>query len=813
MSTAYPPAWDKLYWKANESLRIGLFRADADGNLVDADVGFVDLLHYPDLSSLVKDSGNIWARDEDREKFVQALKKGQAVNQWRVAFRRFDGTLAQVKLSIYAVSNEPGRACFFEGAIQQITRPGYVKPRQMKTASLIETNSRLIHALTSNLTDTLVVVDREGIILFYSGAPSQLVANSPSPAEDLKGKRFIEFIHPDDRLQAENSFAELMEKPGRPLPLLFRNLYPGGSWRWIEGKAINLLDDPDIQGIVLNFRDITEQKIAQQKLYEDEKELHYHAEFERLILGISTRLINVRTDEMIEELEKALAEIGRFTQVDRCHIFVFSAAQKTMSCLADWNREGLEGSFCDKLQDIPVDSTPSWLAKMQANEVIYFNSAAEIFQEEPSRRLSTRKLAEKSLIDVPIVSAGNLVGFMGLSTVREERQWTADEIGLQKLLAEIIANVLERRDAETRNRRRIEHLDGLLKVEKAITSKTEIGSVMNVILEQVTTQLGMDGAVILLFDAKTRSLYFGSGRGFKPGRATTALRYLQNPLLERVVAERQMLQMPIPHEWQDIWENEGFSMYFGVPLVAKGEVNGVLELYHRTEFSPSEDWLTFLFMIAEVSAIAIDNVSLFQNLQRSNRELQQAYDTTLEGWARALELRHQETKDHSTRIVNWVMRLGKQFGMDGEALVNLKRGALLHDIGKMGIPDAILNKTGPLVSEEWDVMKKHPQLAYDMLYPISYLRPALDIPYCHHEWWDGSGYPRGLRGEEIPLAARIFTVVDIWDALIQDRKYRPTPERRWDRKRAKAYLIEQSGKKLDPRVVKAFLHMLESESV
>jgi HD-GYP domain-containing protein (c-di-GMP phosphodiesterase class II) len=130
----------------------------------------------------------------------------------------------------------------------------------------------------------------------------------------------------------------------------------------------------------------------------------------------------------------------------------------------------------------------------------------------------------------------------------------------------------------------------------------------------------------------------------------------------------------------------------------------------------------------------------------------------------------------------------------------------------MGVPDSILNKTGSLNSDEWVVMRKHPQLAYDMLSPILYLRPALDIPYCHHEWWDGSGYPRGLKGEEIPLAARIFTVVDIWDALTQDRKYRPEAERRWDHKRAIDYLIEQAGKKLDPRAVRAFLHVLESEN-
>jgi response regulator RpfG family c-di-GMP phosphodiesterase len=341
---------------------------------------------------------------------------------------------------------------------------------------------------------------------------------------------------------------------------------------------------------------------------------------------------------------------------------------------------------------------------------------------------------------------------------------------------------------------------------------------MNVVLEQVTSQLSIDAAVILLYDVKSSSLYFGSGRGFKPGRATTALRYLQNPLLERVVAERQMLHLPIPHDWKDIWGNEGFTVYFGVPLVAKGEVKGVLELYHRVPFEPTEEWKTFMFMIAEQAAIAIDNVTLFQDLQRSlrnlnqaNRELQQAYDTTLEGWARALELRHRESEKHSTRVVDWTMRLAKTLCIDGETLVHMRRGALLHDIGKMGVPDNILLKTGALGAEDWVVMKKHPAMAYEMLYPIQYLRPALDIPYCHHEWWDGSGYPRGLKEEEIPLSARIFTVIDIWDALTQERFYRPEPERKWSPKRAMEYLREQSGKKLDPHVVDAFLALLENE--
>ena len=146
------------------------------------------------------------------------------------------------------------------------------------------------------------------------------------------------------------------------------------------------------------------------------------------------------------------------------------------------------------------------------------------------------------------------------------------------------------------------------------------------------------------------------------------------------------------------------------------------------------------------------------------------------------------------------IKLAEFLGIQGEELSSIRRGALLHDIGKLGIPDSILLKSDKLNENEWSLMKQHPQLAYEMLYPIEYLRPALDIPQCHHEKWDGTGYPRGLKGEEIPLAARIFAVVDVWDALTSDRPYRMA----WDRDRTLSYVLEQSGKHFDPKVVEIF---------
>jgi response regulator RpfG family c-di-GMP phosphodiesterase len=190
--------------------------------------------------------------------------------------------------------------------------------------------------------------------------------------------------------------------------------------------------------------------------------------------------------------------------------------------------------------------------------------------------------------------------------------------------------------------------------------------------------------------------------------------------------------------------------------------------------------------------------------QQAILELADAYEATLEGWARALDLRDQETEGHSRRVTSLTVRLARRMGLSEADCVHIRRGALLHDIGKVGIPDSILHKPSSLTPQEWDVMRRHPTYARGLLAPIAYLRPALDIPYCHHERWDGSGYPRGLRGEEIPLAARIFAVVDIWDAVRSHRPYRPA----WSEQRTREYLASLAGTHLDRRVTEAFLELL-----
>ena len=230
-----------------------------------------------------------------------------------------------------------------------------------------------------------------------------------------------------------------------------------------------------------------------------------------------------------------------------------------------------------------------------------------------------------------------------------------------------------------------------------------------------------------------------------------------------------------------------------------GEIS--IESEQTRAFSESDERL--VITLAAQAAIAMDNAQLFESLKRSNIDLASAYDATIEGWSRALDLRDKETEGHSLRVTEMTIKLARALGLGEEELVHVRWGALLHDIGKMGVPDGILLKPGPLTDEEWVVMKKHPALAYEMLSPIGYLRPALDIPYCHHEKWDGSGYPRGLKDTQIPLVARIFAIVDVWDALSSDRPYRA----RWAKEKVDEHIRSSSGAHFDPQVVDVFMQM------
>jgi HD-GYP domain-containing protein (c-di-GMP phosphodiesterase class II) len=357
---------------------------------------------------------------------------------------------------------------------------------------------------------------------------------------------------------------------------------------------------------------------------------------------------------------------------------------------------------------------------------------------------------------------------------------------------------------------RMARITALRNIDLAISSSMDIHTSLRILLDEVVTQLGVDAATVLLFNPYANMLEFTAGRGFRSQALQHTRLHLgegnagQAALQRKIVIIHDLTKQAGAFTASPLLNVEGFISYFASPLLAKGQIKGVLEIFHRSPLDPDAEWLEFLETLAGQAAIAIENAQMFNELQRSNLELELAYNHTLEGWVRALDMRDDETEGHTQRVTTATIFLARQMGMNGTMMEHLRRGALLHDIGKIAIPDHILRKPGPLTDEEWEVMRRHPVYAYEMLAPINYLLPALDIPYYHHERWDGSGYPNGLKGEQIPLPARIFAVVDVWDALNSDRPYR----RAWPKEQVITYIRTQSGTHFDPRVVEHFLELL-----
>jgi putative nucleotidyltransferase with HDIG domain len=416
-------------------------------------------------------------------------------------------------------------------------------------------------------------------------------------------------------------------------------------------------------------------------------------------------------------------------------------------------------------------------------------------------------------IFTPVLSGDHPIGLL-LAARRKGKHvtpFTPEATRMIITASEMLGNAINRVRLHAETMRRLDHLQTLRALDQVIASSLDLRITLNILLTHTMTQLNVDAADVFLLHPYQQTLQFAAGQGFRSRAIESAEIHLYDAFAGRSVMERRIVQIFDDAQVADnkpfarLWLEENFSSYICVPLIAKGEVKGVLEVYHRSQFTPDPEWLEFLETLAGQAAITIDNAQMFDNLQRVNMELAIAYDATIEGWSRALDLRDKETEGHTQRVTELTVLLAKTMGIKDKEILYIRRGALLHDIGKMGIPDHILLKEGPLTEKEWEIMYTHPALAFEMLQPIRYLHQSLDIPYSHHEKWDGTGYPRGLNGEQIPLVARIFAVADVWDAVTSVRPYRKA----WTKRKAMAYIKEQSGKHFDPRVVEVFLKLIK----
>jgi HD-GYP domain-containing protein (c-di-GMP phosphodiesterase class II) len=357
-------------------------------------------------------------------------------------------------------------------------------------------------------------------------------------------------------------------------------------------------------------------------------------------------------------------------------------------------------------------------------------------------------------------------------------------------------------------RRRLAELEILQSIASALRVATTLDETIPIILNQLISQLNVGAALLDLLDPSSREIVTVLADGI--WAPVTGMRTSEHEGVSGHVISTGQAYVTTDVIADGLIAGTdlvgGLNSVASVPISAGRQPIGALWVGRKSEEPITQEEVDLLHAIGEMVGNTIQRMKLHEQTLQQTLDLGLAYDSTLEGWAKALELRDRETEGHSRRVTNLTLKLAKMMGISDAELIHVQRGVLLHDIGKMGVPDHILNKTGKLDEQEWDEMKKHPLYAYELIYPIDYLRPAIDIPYCHHEKWDGSGYPRGLKGEEIPLAARIFAVIDVWDALRSDRPYRKA----WSDQETITYIKENAATHFDPSVVRVFFQLMNT---
>ena len=407
------------------------------------------------------------------------------------------------------------------------------------------------------------------------------------------------------------------------------------------------------------------------------------------------------------------------------------------------------------------------------------------------------------IMGMPLVAHGTPLG-AAFVTFYKERPCAQCDLDRARMIAGHIALAIAHTTTVEANTRRVEALLALHETGVDLAGHHDVKALLRTIVVRAGTLVGTDMG----------GLYLTVPDGLQMVVARGLLEPYVNRILPigegasgQAVATRKAILIDDYADWNgrsSMFTDIQVGSVIAAPLLWKGTVLGAFHVEHPMPNVFTDDDVELVSLFAEQAAVAIANARLIYNTETSRKELELAYTATLEGWVRALDLRDQETEGHTQRVTELAVELARRLGTAEDQLEPIRRGALLHDIGKIGIPDAILRKPGPLTEDEWSVMRLHPQMAWDMLSPIEYLRTALAIPYGHHERWNGSGYPLGIKGRQIPMAARIFAVVDVYDALLSNRPYREG----WPKDTVVSYIRERSGTSFDPEVVDAFLGMV-----
>jgi len=738
---------EKQYRTLFTGMLDGVYRSTHDGKFVDVNPAMVKMFGYSSREEMLKIDikKDLYFSLEERNSLF--LDTGQEkVDEFRM--KRKDGSEIWVEDHGRYVHDEDGNVIYHEGILRDITE-------RKKAEDALKRSEAFTKSIVENEPECVKIVGAGGILQYMN--PAGLAMIEAESLEPLVGKSVYPIIAEKDR----QAFIELNEKVlrGEQGTLRFEIVGLKGTRRWLDTNAVPLYDENGSVTALLGLtRDITERMRAAEAVREAEEK--YHAIFENSVEGI-------------------------YQSSPNGHFYTLNPAFASMMGY-------------DSPQEMMLSIT---------------DIARQLYVETKRREDFIQQLEEQDSVSGFEYQMRRKDG--RLIWVSENARLVRNADGSVSYYEGFLEDITARKQNEQRIDNHLRQLNALHSIDNAINSNFDLRTMLDVILREVVAQLRADATCVLLFNKETHTLDYTAGRGFFSKATQHTKLSVGEGYAGRVILDRRMVHIPDMTKAENNrltdalnLAGENFVAYVGTPLIAKGQVVGVLEIFQRSPHTPDPAWFDFLTMIADQAAIAIDNAQLFENLQRSNFDLTLAYDATIEGWSRALDLRDRETEGHTQRVTNLTVKLARRMGIPDSDILHIRRGALLHDIGKMGIPDNILHKPDKLTPEEWDIMHQHTNYAYQMLTPIKYLKPALDIPRHHHEKWDGTGYPEGLKGEQIPIAARIFAVVDVWDALTSDRSYRDA----WSREKVIEYIRSESGKHFDPKVVEMFLTFILNET-
>jgi len=732
---------------------------------------------------------------------------------WETRHRRKDGTIFPVEVSTESFEISTGRR--YVHIVRDIT----VRKREEEA---LRTSERRSLAALNALTSHIALLNEFGEIITVNQAWRDYAhANAPRPAPTFEGANYLTIC---DKVPVDSHDKATAQAVAAGIRAVIRGEITrfhldygylcslSTEQRWFDVRVTRFTGDGPVY-VTVAHEDISARKQADLVLLDNKEQIRLQKERAEALAEISLALSETLNDD--EALDLVANRVSTLIG-DLCIVMMLSNDGQHLDAAAIHNCDPdvthfVRGVLLSKRYHLG-EGLAGYVA--QTGEAILIPEALP----EDIRAMSNPVIhAELDHVNIygalfmPLISEGKILGVLGITRNRPGCPYTLDDQTFMQDIAhraaQTITNARLYRDAQ----RHAKNLEALHAIDAAITSSFDLRAILNVVVSQTIAQLGVDAAAVLLLNPDTHTLSYAAGYGFRGKAIERECVRLGVGYAGRAALERHVISINSVDETNSdfadaaVLVGENIVCCHAAPLIAKGHVNGVLEVFVRTHHDRDDEWVGFLETLAQQAAIAVDSAQLFENLQRSNLELFLAYDATIEGWSRAMDMRDRETEGHTQRVTELTERMARATGMSESVIVHMRRGALLHDMGKMGVPDNILLKPGKLTEEEWVIMRQHPQYAYDMLAPISYLRPALDIPYYHHERWDGMGYPHGLKGEQIPLAARLFAVADVWDALRSNRPYRLG----WPEDKVQAHIRTLAGTHFDPKAVEVFFQVMD----